>query len=706
MSAGAMIGSIPTYAPPAQGRHATAQHGCWPASAATLWRLLGVLPDLLVSALAGFTVSAMALMLFGAFDPLPVMLLGCAAGLAFARFAIVPLPALPVGERAPVLLATGLCVFAAVGNAAMSAEYLFIARDPAIYTAAARWLMDHPSLVIHTQAGVFGAHPGLEPGSPGFEAIADGRVAVQGLQGLPVLMAVGGWVAGEGGLLRVNALVGALALLAVFGLVRRVAGSWPALGAMSVLTVSLPFLAFTRSAYTEPLTTVFLVGGLGVLWRGIEERRLTCVLAAGTVLGSAALVRIDGYLALPCLVVVGAVMMASGLPVGLAAGVRRTGVADAVALLAPVVAISALALATLDRLGQSYLRLIRPELLTLGAFTLILVLGCAAVLISVRASPGVRAVLTRARPGIGVGAGLAVLVGFAALASRPLWLVSRLNSPVGFEQLGELQARLGLPIEPQRSYEEQTLNWLAAYLGWPVVVLGAIGLAWLTYRAIAGWQPHLLPVVLVVLAVATVYLNRTGIFPDQIWAVRRFMPVVIPGLLVGTAAALGAVARRGRGGVVAASASWLLIMGTTAAASAPLVAKAEYAGELTEVLAVCARLGSDGALLLEGGYPNLGYVQPFRSFCDVPVQTATELTPALLAGAQHAAATHGRRLYVGAVVGAVPPAERRDSLTLVTASRMQMWDKPFGVAPRGVVAYVRSVYLGTVTPEGTITPLG
>ena len=376
--------------------------------------------------------------------------------------------------------------------------------------------MDHPSLVIDTQIGVFGAHPGLEPGSPGFEAIADGRVAVQGLQGLPVLMAVGGWVAGEDALLRVNAFIGATVLLAVFGLVRRVAGSWPALGAMSALAVSLPFLAFTRSAYTEPLTTVFVVGGLGVLWRGIEERRPTCVLAAGTVLGSAALVRIDGYFALPCLVVVAAMMVAPGRRLGADARGRRTGVVDAAALLAPVVAISVLALATLVRYGQIYLRLIGPQLLALGAFTVILLLSCAAVLLWIRANPRVRAVLARARPGIGVAAGLAVLVGFAALASRPLWLVSRLNSPIGFQRLGELQARLGLTVEPERSYEEQTLNWLAAYLGWPVVVLGAVGLAWLTYRAIARSQLHLLPVVLVVLAVASVYLNRTGIFPDQI----------------------------------------------------------------------------------------------------------------------------------------------------------------------------------------------
>ena len=95
---------------------------------ATLWRLLGVLPDLLVSALAGFTVSAMALMLFGAFEPLPVSLLGGAVSLAIARAAVRPLPALPAADRAPVVLATGLCVLAGVANAAMSAEYLFGSR--------------------------------------------------------------------------------------------------------------------------------------------------------------------------------------------------------------------------------------------------------------------------------------------------------------------------------------------------------------------------------------------------------------------------------------------------------------------------------------------------------------------------------------------------------------------------------------------------
>ena len=146
-------------------------------------------------------------------------------------------------------------------------------------------------------------------------------------------------------------------------------------------------------------------------------------------------------------------------------------------------------------------------------------------------------------------------------------------------------------------------------------------------------------------------------------------------------------------------------MATAGAVSAPLAGKAEYIGELAEVRTVCARLGPDGALLLGGGYPNLGYVQPFRSFCAVPVQTVPELTPDLLAQAQHAAAADGRLLHVGVIVDAFTPADGPASLTLVTASRMQRWLKPFGAAPRGVEVYERSIYLGEVTPAGAVTPL-
>jgi hypothetical protein len=674
------------------------------------WRLLGALPDALVAGLAGFTISAVALLLLGAFRSVPVLVLGGAAGLTLARVAVAPLQVLPRGERAPTLLAVALCMLAAVVNAALSAEYLFVARDPAIYTAAARWLMDHPSLVIDAQAGVFGADPRLDPASPGFEAAPGGRIAVQGLPALPALLAVGGWVAGVDGLLRVNAVVGAVAALAVFGLVRRIAGGWAALGAMSVLLVSLPFLAFTRAAYTEPLTALFLIGGLGVLWRAIEERRPPRTLAAGAVLGSAVLVRVDGHLALVGLVVVAAVMIGAHPRVDGSAAARRQvswrqGSRCAAALLSPVVLLGALALATLSRFGRTYLQLIRPELLTLGAGTVVVAACCTAALVTLRACPAARQVLLRHRRALGATGAAGVLLGFAVLATRPLWLISRHNAPTGFQRLGELQARLGLAVDPQRSYEEATLNWLAAYYGWPVVASGAIGLAWLTHRAIARPHLRLLPVVLMVLTVATVYLNRTGIFPDHIWAVRRFVPVVVPGLLLGTAVCLARLARIGRVGAVGAAAAWLGIVVSTAAVSAPLAGEAEHVGELRQIRTVCARLGPDAALLLDGGYPNLGYVQPVRSFCGVPVQTAPQLTPDLLARAQQAAAADGRTLHVGAVVGAFGTADRADSLTLVSALRTQLWEERFGAAPRAVVEHVRSVYLARVTPDGTLAPL-
>ena len=96
-----------------------------------------------------------------------------------------------------------------------------------------------------------------------------------------------------------------------------------------------------------------------------------------------------------------------------------------------------------------------------------------------------------------------------------------------------LYARIGGQLYPARH-----VGWLATYCSWPLiaVAVAGFGVAW---RRGGG----ALRLALVVAAlVALGFLLDPRVAPFQPWAIRRFLPVVIPTLVLGAAAALGLAA--------------------------------------------------------------------------------------------------------------------------------------------------------------------
>ena len=129
-------------------------------------------------------------------------------------------------------------------------------------------------------------------------------------------------------------------------------------------------------------------------------------------------------------------------------------------------------------------------------------------------------------------AAAAVVVVGLVLASRPLWLVVRQDpSDPGARYVAGMQARLGLPVDGGRTYAEQSVSWLAWYVG-PValvvalVVLAALvrrGVASATHGRIDAWMPAL-----VIAAGSTLMtLVRPGITPDHPWADRRLLIALV-----------------------------------------------------------------------------------------------------------------------------------------------------------------------------------
>ena len=155
---------------------------------------------------------------------------------------------------------------------------------------------------------------------------------------------------------------------------------------------------------------------------------------------------------------------------------------------------------------------------------------------------------------------VAALIGFVV---RPY--VQKVHGHPGpgvYTAIKALQQLEGLPIDPTRTYAEQTLYWVIWYVGLPTVLLGAFGLALvvrrclralLTWRDPTGvWRIWGLPLAMIC-AGSVAVLWAPDIVPDQPWASRRLIVIAIPGLILcalvgGGVAGAGAraIAARGR----------------------------------------------------------------------------------------------------------------------------------------------------------------
>ena len=197
----------------------------------------------------------------------------------------------------------------ALWNAIDISHHVAVAYDPGVYTVAGRWLASHSSLVVPAGAA-WGNNANLfDWTSVGMYRAPGGTLEFQFAHLVPVLLAEAHQLGGDALLFRVPAVLGALALCAIYAtgcrLIRR---PWLMLAAISALAVSLPQLYFSRNTFSEPATQVLLWGGIWLLLRAYEERSTSVAFVGGLAMGGTLMTRIDGVaylMLLPLLAAVG-----------------------------------------------------------------------------------------------------------------------------------------------------------------------------------------------------------------------------------------------------------------------------------------------------------------------------------------------------------------------------------------------------------------
>ncbi len=572
----------------------------------------------------------------------------------------------PSGRRphlaalAVVLLVVALTIWHGVE----ASQHLLTDRDPGVYVTAGRWLAGEGTLLVDPAVGPFATGPGLVFEEQGWNLNDDGRLEPQFLHLLPVLLAATHLLGGDRLLLLAPPFLAGAALLATYAFARRVVRPWWALAVTAGLALTLPWVHLSRDAFSEPLAVLFLFAGLSVLWGASERGSWPRAAVAGLLLGGVAMARVEGFvLLLPLLAYVAIELVASER----AAAAERRGTRRLMGALVAGVAVTAgLAVVDLVAFSTWYLDDLGGLLRTVAAgLALTVVAGAGAVALAARRqgrpSPPPRPEVTppRAQVALVAAAGVVVLV-------AGLWFVRPLAQTVTGEPsaaIAAIELEEGRGAEGVRRYSEQSVAWLAWYLGPVALVVGVAGLALSVHRLVRSSAPdrRLLPFLLVFATISILYLWRPSITPDHIWAMRRYAIVTLPGL-AGLAAVAGQAAKdrlasggRTTIGLAAGAAAVLALVAFPATTLLPVAGATTQEGMLQRVLELCDVVGPDGAVVVvPGGALELVAGQTLRSFCGVPVAIAGDgFGAAEVRALAEAWLVEGRTLHL---VGADPAA--------------------------------------------------
>jgi hypothetical protein len=625
---------------------------------------------LVFAALAAHIVSGTIWALVGWFHPVPTLVL--TGALVFLSLRLWPRPApstIRAGRGATLAAVAALAVVvgATVVNLANSSEHLIVDRDPGAYLTQAWWLAEHgdprpdglegPFAQLDREVEVSASGPGYYDSDPG-EALE-----LQFFRGLPVLLATAGWL-GRGAMLATPALLGGLGLAGVWWCAARLLRPWTAVAVLAALAVSLPQLWFSRDAFTEPLTQGLLFAALATAVRAFDDPRHAG--PAGWLLGITVIMRIDALLFLAG---AAAVLVADHLWGDGRAGERTRRFALGAA--APV----AVGAADAITLAREYVVALGPEVAGAAGLVGLASVGGALVVVAHRQWPGTgRWIAARRRTIATVLSAATVVTAGALWFVRPLVGEATQESrfAAGRALVEFLQRAEGSEISPHRTYSEAAFERIASYLGPVTIVAATIGVAVLVYLVIARLRhAHWLPLVLVTAGPGAVYLWRSGIAPDQIWALRRFLPATIPAILLTAGFAVDqlwpAHARTTRfralrrTGAVALAAS---IVAGPVAASAPAFLVEHGVGQERAVTETCETVGDDAALLFldNGGRLRDPTMPTLRVLCDVPVaivQTG-EVSAERVRGLAREWDTEGRTLWLVAARQEDLPGEMAD----------------------------------------------
>lgn len=511
----------------------------------------------------------------GLYSPAAIGLLGWAVTLAGGIGLYRESSPRPPARRRPDVwdgvLAAGLAV-AAVLYLGFPTDSIWGWRDFGLYTNHAIWIAHHGRLdVPYPWAGEVG------------DLLAQVYVPLQGLYAtqptmtvqfghlFPVWLAQAFGTAGYQGLIRLNPVFALLSLATFYGLCRLILPKSFAVMAALFLAVVPGQIWLARITLTEILTQLLIWAGLTLLLQALRNDAPPSARWAGALLGLAAFVRIDSLVLIPLLLLSHLVLRVAEPPCKRSSRVWLA--LYQTALPAFVLAVGYYAL-----FSAPYFTFLLPQLRLIGILSA-LCLGALLV--------GLTRLAPLARPYVPSRPVLAAFaVGVLALSAYAYW-IRPYDAPY------VLYRGTGTGLDGERTHVEDSLVNLGLYLSPPVVwaaIIGWIAALWVMARK-ARWL-ELAPVALVAGGFSALYIWNQSITPDHFWAIRRFIPVTIPAMILfaGLSARMVLVRLPRRWAALTATLTLAGLVGFIVWVDTPLAAHAERDGsygqmrELSEAL--------------------------------------------------------------------------------------------------------------------------
>ena len=371
------------------------------------------------------------------------------------------------------------------------------------------------------------------------------------------------------GALFVAPLFAVLSLGALFLIVARLGGTPAGLLAALLAAASLPQIWFAKYPIPEMAAQFFVLAGVLALLAALRDDRPWLAAAAGGFLGLACFAKID-------MIVLLSVALAAFVAWRLL--VRPPGGDRCVAFL-----LGAFGLALLHNAAHyvaypsDYLlyarQLLDPVLSRWGEWA----------------------------------AGLTVLLlaaaGLALLAVRGEWRRFAAVAPraAGWLLAGLLAAYAVVYVTNSSGRWPETLFWLSWYVRWPVLALGLAGAVWLAVSGRAGRAHQGAAFLLVLVVVVSLhYLYDPREPGDHILSMRRFVPVVLPGIFAVAALAAGRAVEwvYFEFRVVATTALTAVLVGFVGGPSAAVLGEPLWRGVLDQSAGVARNFPEDAAVLV------------------------------------------------------------------------------------------------------------
>jgi hypothetical protein len=533
-----------------------------------------------------------------------ILAAACAGALVLGRRRVGAPGALPRSWR-EVLPAAAILGLALLLQARPT-EYLLGGRDPGTYVAAMA-LIARTGGIAYTDPGVLSIPREdvelffREPGAADFnwgrfmgfplERPETGRVVPEFFHLFPAFGAYLFQAMGVKGALATPPIFGVLGTLAVFLAFRRILGPAPATLAALLLAVNVVAVWFARYPVSEGLSQLLVFTAFLAVARWEQSRAAVFGVLAGAALGLSLLVRIDG------------VLVAAPLAAYLLSRRARGDLAlkQAAVVLLPFGALCLHAAVHAALFARKYVVSIatrpywrQPAGVWLLASVALGALGFVLYRFGPRLSRRAQAHQEGLRSALALAVVVLALYAYFLRPALSAWAGADGNDPARAIAFG--RGILGtLGFSHLAAHDAQSLlrlGWFVTPLG---VALGVLGLVVM----IRDWRREYLFPVLTALAFSAFYFYKLRVYNDYFFALRRFVPVILPCLLGFAAYFLGRMAASGGWRRLAAAGTAIGLAASYLVETAPLVRYVDWKGSVRFVADVARRFGPDDVVIFE-----------------------------------------------------------------------------------------------------------